>query len=366
MSAPATPASVPDLDDLVRGVTPARRSVAVQRIGKLFADGSDRFRPAHIEVFDAVLGGLLPATDLPTRADLAERLAPLANAPPALVATLAHDSEVAVAGPVLQRSPLIDVTTLVEIARSRGQGHLLAIARRDRVAPAVTDVLVRRGERDVARTVAGNGGAMFSDAGYAEIVRRAGADGLLAVAVGRRDDLSPAHLRDIVAVSADVVRRRLFQQAPASRRADIAKVMVEIGAAAPLRDFTAAKAAVLALHGAAKLDAQALTQFARERKHEEVVATLAAMSGLPLAAVERILVGERRDSVLILGRALGLDWPAVQAVAMLRLPAGRTMSPMDVETARNAYERIAWCSSGSRRGEPARLRQSRGRRRNSR
>jgi len=51
---------------------------------------------------------LVPHTELAARADLAERLSLLANAPRALIGQLAHEDEISIAGPLLRRSPMID------------------------------------------------------------------------------------------------------------------------------------------------------------------------------------------------------------------------------------------------------------------
>ena len=64
-----------------------------------------------------------------------------------LVRRLAKDDDIAVAGPVLTQSPRLPETDLVEIAKTKSQAHLLAISGRTGIAEAVTDVLVRRGDR---------------------------------------------------------------------------------------------------------------------------------------------------------------------------------------------------------------------------
>lgn len=187
------PALIPELDDIVRRGDPKRRAEAARRLGELFLQGAASFRPDHIDLFDGVLTSLVPHAELAARIDLAERLAPLTNAPRHLVGQLAREDEVAIAGPVLRKSPVIDDKVLVEIANAKGQGHLLAMAERSRLSTALTDVIVRRGDRDVIRCAAGNEGAAFSDASFTTLVRRAGQDGVLTLRIGRRDDLPPEH-----------------------------------------------------------------------------------------------------------------------------------------------------------------------------
>src|SRR5947209_4399480 len=185
---------IPGLDAIVKHGDPKRRADAARKISELFFAGAARLGPAHVDLFDGILTGLVPHTEAAARADLAQRLAVLGNAPPALVDLLAREDEILVAGPLLRRSPAIAEPTLIEIARSKGQGHLLATSERPKLSPGITDVIVRRGDREVARRVAGNAGAQFSAAGYSSLIKRACEDGVLTLTVGQRGDLSAMQL----------------------------------------------------------------------------------------------------------------------------------------------------------------------------
>ncbi|MGH6764622.1 MAG: DUF2336 domain-containing protein, partial [Bradyrhizobium sp.] len=101
----ATTALIPGLDEIVKGGDPRRRARAARSIAELFLVGAANFRPDHVSLFDDILIGLVPHTELEARAELAERLSPLANAPRGLVGQLAREDELSVAGPLLRRSP---------------------------------------------------------------------------------------------------------------------------------------------------------------------------------------------------------------------------------------------------------------------
>src|SRR5882672_5686311 len=188
---------IPGLEEIIRGGDPKRRAEAARRIADLFLQGAANFRAEHIDLFDGVLIGLVPQTEIAARAELAERLSLLTNAPRGLVGQLAREDEIAIAGPLLRRSPVIDEKMLVEIASVKGQGHLLAMAERPTLSANLTDIIVARGERDVVRRTAGNAGAAFSSNGYSTLIKRAGQDGVLTIRLGQRDDLSPAQLKDL-------------------------------------------------------------------------------------------------------------------------------------------------------------------------
>lgn len=336
---------IPGLDDIVKYGNSKRRADAIRKISDLFVQGAAGYQPNHVDLFDGILVSLVPRTEIEARSELAERLSTLSNAPPLLVRQLVRDDEARIAGPLLSNSPLIDEPTLVEIARLKSQLHLLAISARSTLSTPITDVIVRRGDREVVRKVAGNSGAHFSQAGYSGLIRRAGEDGVLALAVGQRNDLSAPMLKDLLERSADTVRRRLFEIAPPDAKAAINRVMGEIsGAVRPQqsgpRDFLPAQRLVAKLHNANDLNESALLGFAKAHQYEEAIAALSAMSGVRIATVDHLVMGERYDPILILGKSIGLDWATVRALIVLRLGPARAPSGPDLDEARANFERL--------------------------
>jgi uncharacterized protein (DUF2336 family) len=335
---------IPGLDEIVKNGDPNRRAEAARRISELFLHGAANFRPEHVDLFDGILIDLVPHTEIAARVALAERLSMLAKAPRGLVGQLAREDEISIAGPLLRRSPVIDQIALIEIARFKGQGHLLAMSERLALSPDLTDVIVRRGDREVVRRAAGNAGAEFSHAGYSVLIRRASQDGVLTLAVGQRDDLSGPQLRDLLAGSVDIVRRRLLEVVKPGRQADIKQAMSETSGeperVESRRDFAPAQRAILALHNAGELNETALLGFAKAHKYEESVATLAAMSGVKIGTLDHLISGDRHDPILIAGKAVGLEWATVRALILLRLGPNRVPAPADIETARVNFARL--------------------------
>jgi uncharacterized protein (DUF2336 family) len=335
---------IPGLEEIVNHGDPKRRAEAARRITELFLQGAANFQPAHVDLFDGVLIGLVPHTEMAARSDLAERLSLLANAPRALVGQLAREDELSIAGPLLRRSPVIDEDALIEIARVRGQGHLLAMSERPALSPNLTDVIVRRGDREVVRRAAGNSGALFSPSGYSTLIKRASQDGVLTLTVGQRDDLSGPQLKELLAGSIDIVRRRLFDVVKPARQADIKRAIGEISGVAEQvesrRDFAPAQGKILALHEAGELNESALLGFAKAYKYEESVAALAALSGVKIATLDRLIAGDRYDPILIVGKVVGLEWPTVRALILLRMGPHRVAAPADIESARVNFGRL--------------------------
>src|SRR5690349_16517926 len=150
-----------------------QRAETLRRVTDLFVFNAGKFSNDQVGLFDEVMGRLVEEIDVSARAVFGRRLVEAAQEPPRVMRGLALDDAIEVAGPVLRGSDELDEATLVESARTKSQQHLLAISRRKTLPEPVTDVLVSRGDRAVAASVAGNAGAKFSEFGYATLVERA-------------------------------------------------------------------------------------------------------------------------------------------------------------------------------------------------
>ncbi|WP_027566128.1 DUF2336 domain-containing protein [Bradyrhizobium sp. URHA0013] len=335
---------IPGLDDIVKRGDPRRRGEIAHAISQLFFQDAENLRPDVIDLFDNLLIDLVPHAELASRVDLAERFSRLNNAPRHLVSQLAHENEIAVAGPVLRHSPVLDDAALVEIARLKGHGHLLAMSERPTLSAVVTDVLVERGDRDVVRRAAGNSGAEFSPGSYSELIKRAAQDGVLTLRIGQRSDLSGENLKQLLDGTLDVIRRRLSSVVNPVRQVEIKRAMAAIEEATlppgPRRDFSGAQRTVLALHRGGHLGESALLGFAKAHKYEEAIASLSAMSGVRLSVLDRLITGDRYDPILVLGRMLNLGWPTVRALILMWYGPNRTPADADLEQARANFTRL--------------------------
>jgi uncharacterized protein (DUF2336 family) len=334
---------IPELEDVIRHGTRAKRVDALQRITALFLDGAKGYSDAHVDLFDDVFGLLIEEIETKARAELSRHLAPVGNAPVKVLRTLANDDDIAVAGPVLKYAPRLAETDLVGVAKAKSQAHLQAISARLALGEAVTDVLVRRGDREVACCVADNRGARISQDSFVSLVRRAEGDGILAEKVGLRPDIPEPMFRELLIKATAVVRNRLLVAATAAGKAEVhrvlAKVSKEVGARVGPRDYGTAQRVVLSLDRAGRLNETALAAFCSENKFEETVVALATLAKVPINVADRLLGGERPDPVLILCRAIGLNWSTVKAIIMLR-PDGKSVSH-GLDSAFANYERLS-------------------------
>jgi uncharacterized protein (DUF2336 family) len=340
----ASASLIPELEDVIARGSLEKRAATIQRIANLFIDGSPSFNEDHIGLFDDVLCRLVVEIEAKARAEMSKSLAPISNAPSELMRKLAQDDDIAVAGPVLAQSVRLKETDLVDIAKTKGQAHLVAIAGRDGIGEAVTDVLVRRGDSEVVRNIADNQSAKLSEGGFSALVRRAEGDDDLAEKVGARTDI-PGHLfRDLLVRATAVVQQRLLAAAKPETQAEIQRVLdkvsKEFSKAAPARDYSAARRVVLELHQAGKLNEDHLADFAKEKKFEETVAAISVLCGVPIEAADRLLSGDRPDPILILCKAAGYSWTTARAIIMAR-PGGKGTSSQAVDAAFANFDKLS-------------------------
>jgi hypothetical protein len=168
---------------------PGRRDALLRELTDIFLESQRN--PRERELFDAVADQVLDFVDAPARQHLAERLATRADAPPSVVVRLAGDV-IAIAAPLLARSPVLTDDDLIALAGEKSQDHLAAIARRASLPASVTDVLIARGRTDVLEAVAANPAARFSASGAEALVDKARERETLWRRLARRRDVAIA------------------------------------------------------------------------------------------------------------------------------------------------------------------------------
>lgn len=320
--------------------TVAHRVETLRRVTDLFVGNAVDYSDDHIRVFDDVFQCLIEQIETSARALLAERLAPIAAAPPQIIRTLALDEIIEVSGPVLSKSERLDEATLIEIARTRGQAHLKAISLRRTLSEALTDVLVARGDENVVQSTVGNPGAQLSEESLADLVVRAERDDDLAGCIGLRPDLPRHHYLRLVAKASSSVRRKLAAAHP--ELADEVSRAVEgaaqrVRAVAGTKQTEMARALVKSLHEDGRLNELQITNFAEQGKFDETNAGLAALAGVAVETAETMMIESRTEGVMILAKVAGMQWPSVRAIIAMRekLSGG---SQTDMLKLRDTYE----------------------------
>ena len=343
MSAPATSRSTHALaesrsvlDELISPVASAsagHRLKVIDRITDLFAAGSRSYSYEQISLFDDVLRRLSADIEVKARAKLAQRLAGMGSAPPKLVRSLAFDDEIEVAGPVLVHSEQLSDDDLVENATIKTQDHLLAIAQRLKLSEAVTDVLVDRGDDRVVHKVVRNKGARFSLAGYGKLTSRARYDRRLTLALGERSDLPRQYFLKLLEAASSTVRAKLEAAHPHAVTAIRDTVKTSQAHVAAVREakrrFNVRPISEASVHGPA-----------HAQDFEKTVVALSRLGVFSVDLVERALLDEGEDMVLLLAKAAGCSWTTAREL-LLMYAANRSLKPDDITLAFERYRKLS-------------------------
>jgi uncharacterized protein (DUF2336 family) len=316
-----------DLHDRIGEIAPDRQALTLRHLTDLYLVGAEKFSSDEIVLIDDIFVRLVESIDDAARALLASRLGAAAKAPPRVLHRLACDDMIDVAAAVLKQSEALDDATLIECAVTKTQDHMLAISQRKTLSESVTDVLVKRGDRDVVLSTAMNAGARFSKNSFAILVKRAQGDDALTGCVGRRPDLPQALFEKLLEAASDAVRAALEAERPhLAREIDRAvnDVTAHIRSEATIltqRQATA-RVRVHSLNRAGKLNRAKLEEFARTGHAEELAAALALMAHVSDEAVTHIINDPDREALLALAKTIRLPWETTRIILAPRDGAG--------------------------------------------
>lgn len=320
---------ISELDDAVRHGSKDERVDALRRITDLFLVESGRLTEDQISIFDEVIGHLMKRVEDRNLSELSERLAPINNAPNNVIQKLARHDELAVAGPVLTFSVRLTSADLIEISKSKPQGHLRAIACRTDLGPSVTDALLDRGNLDVRQQLAANLTARFSDEGMCQLIRFAEADDSLPGKLGRRSDIPLHLLRILLENASDQALRDIVAAAPAAQRAEVMNLLESMGRA-PEQDGTdeaSAWSQIQKMSEDGDLDEIALLQFARSHQFVHLIMGLALMCAVEYRHLQQICLGLKTEDLLVPCRAGGVSWNGFRAIVAATAPGAALTEP---------------------------------------
>jgi uncharacterized protein (DUF2336 family) len=308
----------------------------------LFLSNVDRLGDSQIAAVDGVLAHLVERVEAATVIQLSEALASIDRAPGQTIRKLAFHEQPQVAAPVLRSSSCLSDTDLLEIIKSRGQQHLLAICGRRVLTEALTDALMRFGDVNVSNALAHNPGARFSECGYATLVGRAERDEGLAEKLGVRLDIPGSLLRELIDKVADVVRARfLTASRPVVRAKTQNSAAAAAGQNAPRKaiDYTQAQSEVVALNRTGKLNDSIVNRFAVRGEYTHVVAALALKADVKVEAIEPLLDPDRVYGLIVACKAAQVSWSTTTMIVRNR-PNCPPSSDRELEQCVAVYESL--------------------------
>jgi uncharacterized protein (DUF2336 family) len=322
---PSANSLIDELEKATHEASHERRVQMLRRVTDLFVGSTDKINRDQIELFGDVLGQLISQVESEALGELSARLAPLGNAPNAIIQNLARNDEIVVAGPVLAHSPQLSDHELIEIAQTKSQKHLSSIAERQKIVAAVTDILVERGNAEVLRKVSHNQGAALSDAGFQQLTSRAGSDEVLAENLTRRLDLPVELLQDLITQATETVQARLL----AKRFREVTEP----------REFSRAQASIAAMVENNQLDETVMLNFAIAQQYDKLVVGLAQLSSAPIQLIDQLMGEARHEGILVACKAASLHWPTCRAILIKRFKH-RQLSNAEIARARTDFLKL--------------------------
>ena len=330
-----------DLDDAVRSGSKKERVETLRQITDLFLASSERLSEEQIGVFDHVIGHLIKRVEHRNLAELSKRLAPIENAPRKVIQTLARNDEIAIAAPVLTFSARLTSADLIEIANSKTQDHLQAIACRTDLGPSVTDVLLDRGNIEVRQNLVVNLTARFSDEGMCQLISYAEDDESLPARLGQRSDIPLHVLRSLLANASEPVRRDMLSAAPAAQRAELVNLLETMGGSLPDDglDIAQVRTDTMKMFMNGELDEISLLQFARSEQYMHLTMALAVMCSIEYRDMDRVCGCLKPENLLIPCRAGGVSWNAFRAL-VAATPTGAALGEPRIAELRKDFARL--------------------------
>jgi hypothetical protein len=246
---------------------------------------------------------------------------------------------------VLVHSEQLSDDDLVENATTKSQDHLLAIAQRLKLSEAVTDVLVDRGDDRVVHKVVRNKGARFSLAGYGKLTSRARYDRRLTLALGERSDLPRQYFLKLLEAASSTVRAKLEAAHPHAVVA-IRDTVDDVATKMQREVRKTSQAHVAAVREAKRrfnvrpISEASVHGPAHAQDFEKTVVALSRLGVFSVDLVERALLDEGEDMVLLLAKAAGCSWTTAREL-LLMYAANRSLKPDDITLAFERYRKLS-------------------------
>ncbi|MAZ03341.1 MAG: hypothetical protein CMN56_09400 [Sneathiella sp.] len=288
-------------------------------ISDLFLHDKERLSEQEQALIIGIMTKLLTEIETTIRQNLAEELADLEDVPHGLITLLAND-EIDVARPILFKSHLLAEPDLVEIIQNRSKEHLLAIAERDDLNAAVSDLLISHGDEDVISHLIENGDAKISRKSMEYLVEES-----------RRIDRFQEPLIARHDIPADLAHKMFWWVSAALRRhilehfeIDELELNEKIVAAAKTEyrfdvsdNSSNADKLIAELSKRKELNEKFLVQALRGRQIRLFLIGLAELSGLDYQKISRFIYDPNAEALIVVLKALEFSRSGFSTVYLL-------------------------------------------------
>jgi len=328
-----------DLKSIAQERSSEKRLQLLRKVADLFLESAGDRTEAENYLFNEIMEKIVEQISRDAKVQIAANLAFMQGFPAPVARKLASDEDIDIARPVLRGSPVLGEDDLVGIARTRSQHHLHAIAERDRLSTAVTDVLIDRGDRHVVQRVSANHGAEFSRWGFEQLIDKARQDVDLQEVLVERPDLTQSTIDKLLPLVSQALALKLQQRgydAAGTATSDLMRLTRERFEEA-LRDRRAAIRTVTTLNelvscGDITVD-DAVGELVETGRLFDVATLVSKAAGLDRNNVFGLMMRGQTQIVMLLFRALDVSWAVFERVMSLRASKAHVPSPASSELA---------------------------------
>lgn len=279
---------------LARDSSSEKKHELAEHVTGLLVARADDPGSEETHLLNNMLEGVYDSLAHDAKRKMSERLADVPSMSSKLAAAMASD-DLPVAQAVLERSKSLREEDLRKIAETKDQGYLLALAKRDHVSNDISNILIRRGSRDVKHTLAANLGAEITMPVFESLVKD------MPKQLGDRI----RHLRK----SNEELLEDLFRDdGEVAAGAELVKKQSKISPKAWLMGIRLGKTTLN----------KAVYQLAQEHNLLDAVALLSFFSGLDMKYVHNLMVRFDSTGIATVCRATGIGAMEFQAVCKER------------------------------------------------
>lgn len=314
----AANAKTPRQADLIlaRDADEAVRAELAAKVSKLTALESHGAQEKAQRFVEETLEVLARDQAIKVRRILAEALKAVAGAPPQVIRQLARDAEDVVACPVLEFSPLLSDEDLLEIIASSGlTSRLCAISRRSKLGEVISDAIVQRNDREAVSELLANGSAQIREETLDRLIDGSVQETSWQPALVARPMLPSGAVKKLAGFVADSLLRKLESRSdldPQTAKAVAAVVRLRLAESGDA-DAGAGKGAAAAtvaeevarLKKAGKLNGEVVGDAVLAGQRDFVRHALAAMAGVGVDFVDRVLQGHSAKGITALAWKAG-------------------------------------------------------------
>ena len=336
------PGNLQQLVELARETSSEKRRELLREVTDVFVGQPDEFSDTELDYFSDVIGQLSAEMSADVRAQLSSELSMVDETPQELARRFAMDEE-EIASPMLRHSKALTEDDLLEIAQTKGQGHLEAIAGRDSVSERLSDTIVARGEDKVLVTLAKNQGAKLSRSAMETLVDKSQDVEELQEHVATRADMPLDLLNEMYFFVSQKLRAHILKTNADINEAELDAIL-EASAQKRLRSDTLRKRTKVEqfidrLHHAGDLNEKVLHNFAKHRQINELIIGFARLAELDNQTARHVLFDPTCEALTIACRAM--DFSRAGFNAILKVVGGEDGSlSKDAQDALAAYNDI--------------------------